>query len=98
MKSLLQYSDISSNISKAVAKNLGNHLWYLSEELVGLAFFYDQVSREVKRKIFHALNENDDQEDPSKRATVDFHSIPKKGLADFFTKQTKFFSQAEVDG
>ena len=40
-KSLLQYSDINPSISKSVAKKLGNHLWYLSDELVGFAFFDD---------------------------------------------------------
>ena len=42
LKSLLQRSDISSKISKAVAKKRGNHLF---KKLVGLAFFDDQVNK-----------------------------------------------------
>lgn len=37
-----------------VAK-LGRHLWYTNEILVGLAFFDDEVSVEVKRRMVKAL-------------------------------------------
>jgi len=38
MKQLLEYKTISPAVSKAASEKLSNHMWYLSEELVALAF------------------------------------------------------------
>ena len=39
LKSLVLYEDVNKAISKAAIKKLAGHLWYLSEDLIGLAFF-----------------------------------------------------------
>ncbi|KAG8173303.1 hypothetical protein JTE90_016298 [Oedothorax gibbosus] len=44
MKSLLEYSSLHSDISMSTSHKFGNHLWYLSYELVSLAFFDSRVS------------------------------------------------------
>ncbi|KAK2708513.1 hypothetical protein QYM36_014199, partial [Artemia franciscana] len=49
LKSLLEYSSIHLAISKATSNKFSDHLWYLSPELVGLAFFDSRVSSSTKR-------------------------------------------------
>ena len=86
LKSLLEYRSIHENISKATARKLSNHLWYLSPELVGLAFFDCDVSSATKRSMIEALKMDDDQDeqhDHSKKATVDLKSFPGKNIQDF---------------
>ena len=48
-KRLVNYKSVNLDIAKAVQKRFSNHLWYLSEELVGLSFF-DGSFVGVKRK------------------------------------------------
>ena len=38
-KSIQEYASINHALSKAVLSKFCSHLWYLSEELVALAFF-----------------------------------------------------------
>ena len=45
-------------LGAAVLEKLMNHLWYLSEELVSLAFFDVSVPSETKRRMAEALQEN----------------------------------------
>src|SRR5688572_25832995 len=47
MKQLLSYPEKS--VSAATSKKLGQHLWYLSEELVSLVLFDPQVPAETKK-------------------------------------------------
>ncbi len=50
LKDLQTYQDIHANVSKATSAKLGLHLWYLSEQLLGLAFFDRNVSAATKRE------------------------------------------------
>lgn len=48
LKNLKSFENINKNMSKKALTKLLGHLWYLSEELVALAFFDDEVSFESK--------------------------------------------------
>ena len=48
LKSLVAYEDVNPAVSKAVLEKILSHLWYLSEELVVLAFFDSSVTFNVK--------------------------------------------------
>ena len=86
LKTLLEYSSIHSAISKQTSKKFSNHLWYLSEELVTLAFFDDRVSLSTKRLMVSAMqNEEEQDKDHSKRITVALDSFKDKNLEDFVT-------------
>lgn len=89
LKSLLEYSKIHSGIAKKTSSKFSNHLWYLSQELVGLAFFDSRVSSSTKRLMISALEsrEHQDQKNP-KRITVDLDSFKNKNLEDFVTTKT----------
>lgn len=49
------YQEHKVNVYKAAASRLANHLWYLSEELVAMAFFDSKISIEEKKKMIHNL-------------------------------------------
>lgn len=75
---------------KSLTKFLG-HLWYLSEELVALAFFDDEVSLKSKQKMVITLNEEGPDYIP-KRITLDLSRIEERNIEDFVSSTTlRFF-------
>ena len=73
----------------AVKKFLG-HLWYLSEDLVGLALFDARVPDEEKRRMVRAMEKTVPvSEDPPKRIYVDLKSVAEKSLSDFTTQNSR---------
>ena len=65
-KSIQLYASINSAVSKAVLSKFCSHLWYLSEELVALAFFDVCVSANTKRLMVKATKERSETEDAPK--------------------------------
>lgn len=55
VKDTIKYSKTDSSVSAAVLKKMSNHLWYLCEETVALAFFDKNVPFEEKRKMVKNL-------------------------------------------
>jgi hypothetical protein len=83
----------------SVASNaLCRHLWYLSEELVSLAFMDDEVPLEIKRTMVEALKKPS-SESPEKRCTLDTTAnMQNKTLADFVTESSRlFFTKLSLD-
>ena len=65
MGQLLRYHN--GGVSTATSKKLGLHLWYLSEELIGLAPFDSRISIESKKLMLAAMQEvapDEPQNDP----------------------------------
>lgn len=92
LKCLLKYSSTNSAISKVTSHKMMDHLWYLSENLVGLAFFDNAISNEIKDRMVQAMNEVDGAADPPKR--IQLHQVSSADLermstADFVTKNTR---------
>lgn len=75
------------DIADAAMTAFGRHLWYLSELLVGLSFFDNDVSVEEKRLMVLALRDKEGSEEPPKRIPL-FSQPCTKGLHDFVTKTT----------
>ena len=92
LKSLLGYSTINPAISKAASHKFSNHLWYLSPELVGLAFFDRTVTSATKREMVNAIkneiNTEPAQQDHTKRITVDLPTFTEKKFEDFFSAKS----------
>ena len=88
MKSLLEYSNINAAISRVTTEKLSNHLWYLSESLVGLAFYDSEVSPSTKRKMVKAMKEKPLVPSQKKKASVPIKSFSAKSLEDFVTEKT----------
>ena len=86
------YAYPQKEVAKVATAALGRHLWYLSELLVGFAFFDDEVPVEEKRLMVLALKENEGSEEPLKRIPL-FAEPAAKGIHDFVTTSTKRFFQ-----
>lgn len=77
-------------VGKDALKKLESHLWYLSEELVSLAFFDSHVSCDTKRAMVEAL-ENEGSEINGKRR-VSLGDV--KLLEQLITKNSKKLLEA----
>jgi hypothetical protein len=55
LRDLYDYKTIDENLSEVTLKKIINHLWYLSPESVGFAFFDDEISDNTKIKMIQAL-------------------------------------------
>lgn len=100
VKNLIQYRDIHPDVANAALDKLCRHLWYLHEQLVGLALFDKTVSREEKLKIVEKINSTIVVEKASKRYTVAYSAITSmidKNISDFVTKNSLFiFEQFDL--
>jgi len=67
-------------------KKFLGHLWYLSEEVVALAFFDDEVPNDVKRKMVLSLHK------PVKRAKLEPPAVRAKQLEDLRSNTRRFFN------
>lgn len=90
-KDLEAYKTINKGISETTTEKMGRHLWYLSEELVALSLFDDNVTENVKEEIVEVIKRNDDedQEPPTKRVTVALSNLKSKTLSSFASANTK---------
>ena len=88
LTTLLDYSSIHAAISKATSEKLAKHLWYLSESLVGLAFFDSQVNSSTKRLMVRAMKEKKSTPLHSKKVIVIRESFREKKLEDFVTMKS----------
>lgn len=84
IKQLLEYEKIDDKVSKAAMKKFVTHLWYLSEEMVGLALFDDGVDLDTKRKMVSALFEKEGEQEPPKRVAVPDPKVLLAKSLDFF--------------
>ena len=50
IKQLIEFQTINETTATAALNKITNHLWYLSEELIGLSFFDDRISLDMKKK------------------------------------------------
>jgi hypothetical protein len=88
LKELTVFND--QEIRKAACGKLLNHLWYLSEELVALAFFDPEVSNDEKLRMVDALDKEGSEDNP-KRIKLPMSGVPCAELADFVSSRTRDF-------
>src|SRR5258705_1876170 len=87
MKQLLQYQQ--AVVSTATSKKFSLHLWYLSEDLVGLALFDSRIPPETK-KLMLAVMEEDAPEHPPKRPRIASNAfLGDRGIEQFCTANSK---------
>jgi hypothetical protein len=84
---LSSYRNIDSDISAAARKVLENHLWYLSDELVGLALFSDHVTEAVNTGIVQGMTREAGER--KVRGDSSILTKPNVCLGDFATTRTQ---------
>lgn len=92
VKESIEYVKTDPSVSKEVLRKMMNHLWFLSEELVALAFFDPDVSFEEKRSMVKRLKSEDANVKLRNGRTHsklnDFHQY---NLNDFVSAKTMLF-------
>ena len=88
LKCLKKYADIKDAISEVTTEKIARHLWYLSEELVGLSLFDDDAMSSIKEKMAQAILQPMEQETPVKKASVSLNTVTSKTWADFASSNT----------
>lgn len=92
IKEIDKYKEQNQAVSQIAMKKILGHLWYLSEELIALAFFDDEVTDDTKRLMVNALRVPG-TEHPLKRIAVDPTLVSIKNLQDFVTESScRFFT------
>ncbi|CAH1107405.1 unnamed protein product [Psylliodes chrysocephalus] len=102
LSKLFAYQAIDRDISQVALQKLSNHLWYLSPEVVALAFFDPNVPFESKIKMVNALNrETELLIKNEKRIQIQIDEIPpiiNDRIEQFVTSETReFFKRFELD-
>ena len=100
LKDLGTYEKIDTEVGNVVLKKLSNHLWYLSEELVGLTFFDPEVSVDRKKAMATATRQETGKREESvpKRVMLPNKSIRSVHLEDFVSDRTMgFFEKLNLD-
>jgi hypothetical protein len=87
-KTLWKYRTIHLTIAVAAIDKIGQHLWYLSGELVGLSLFSSRVSIEEKRLIQGAIAEAGECWDGRVIRPRHVEGIEKKSLNEFVNTTT----------
>lgn len=91
LRNIEAYKTLDASVATAAMKSFSNHLWYLSETLIGLAFFDADVSVDEKIDMVRALQRQVSSDDPPRRiACVDNQTALKK-LSDFVSSNTRKF-------
>ncbi|XP_025424087.1 uncharacterized protein LOC112693307 [Sipha flava] len=96
LKELDHYKNSNKLIADAAIKSFSRHLWYLSETLIGLAFFDYKVCPEMKIRMVKSL-EKKGAEFPLRRITIKMTEVQTVQLCDFVSKNTlKFFTALDI--
>ncbi|KAG0716052.1 hypothetical protein GWK47_010511 [Chionoecetes opilio] len=72
-------------IGRASGKVMARHMWYVSEELVGLSLFDEATVVEEKRAIVSAMQQRLGEKNPPRRADVALDAVEQRSLASFAT-------------
>lgn len=96
LKELDLYKNIHPIIADVAIKSFSRHLWYLSDTLVGLAFFDKRVPVEMKIKMVKSL-ENKGPVNPQRRIKIELNAVQTMQLCDFVTNNTlKLFTALDI--
>lgn len=92
LQDLIEYQKINKIVATAALAKLTSHLWYLSEELVALAFFDKNVSKQINEKMVRAIFSRTGSKKREIRHVIkaeSYDSILASDLSAFITKSSK---------
>lgn len=92
LQEIESYKSINIDASQAAKKSFSNHLWYLSDNLVGFAFFDRELSNETKSAMVKKLQFQSNTKVNSKKANISSISdISQINLDHFVSNNTENF-------
>ena len=92
--------DVDENIRKTVLSKFCNHLWYLGEELVSLAFFDPTIDVETKRRMVSNLKYKESLQENKRRyaGEITQESLAQLSIEIFVSKHSLiFFKKLRID-
>lgn len=102
VKKAILYTNVDEQISDGILAKISAHMWYLSEDLIAMAFFDPNVSDAEKRKMVESLRSR--APNAANRIKVDVkagtlrQTYSSKNLSDFVsTKSQEFFERFLID-
>lgn len=90
IKDIISYREINDTIANAALASFKNHLWYVSELLVGFSFFDSHINDEVKKEMVVNLSKKGSKK-PLNRINFVEKNIIKNNIQDFVTSTTLNF-------
>lgn len=101
MADLQKFQSFHPEAAAAAQRKFAAHLWYLSEELVGLSVFDASLSLEEREKIVQSIKTRQGDDEPAKKRIITEPNVTIEQLAttntmDFFRVlgiETDFFEQ-----
>lgn len=92
VKDSIKYEKTNPAISTAIIKKMSNHLWYLSEKKVALAFFDTKVSFDEKREMVEQLKAKEPTVKlKNNRSNANLLGFQNYNLSNFVSEKTKLF-------
>ena len=88
LQNIESYDAIDSQVAKVALNKMKGHLWYLSEDLVGLSLFSDQVNTPEKKLIVAALKRPAKKSDLRRVDPKTVKCFQKTTLSEFTTKRS----------
>ncbi len=96
LRKLQKYKTTNETIATAAIQSFSRHLWYLSETLIGLAFFDSTVPVVMKRAMVSSLDKDGELDVPLRRFVIEPRNIERetdqlcsKELSDFVSSNTR---------
>jgi len=75
--------------AEAAAQKFGNQLWYLCEQLIGLAVFDEGLPEQERERLVHAIQNKVGHEKPTKRLLMPFDELVKATIPDLASTNTQ---------
>ena len=98
VQDLLRYQTVNAVVSNAAQRKFAKHLWYLGEELLGLAVFDEDLPEKDREYLVMATRFRESRAQNPKRSEEDIKYLETKSLPDLASKATQeFFRILEID-
>ena len=98
LQTVESYRAVDSEIADIVLCKLRRHLWYLSEDLAGLALFSDHVCAAEKRAMIASLKKPQQKSDLQRVDPQAVDCFQSKALSDFVTERShNLFAAVRID-
>ncbi|KAK3928606.1 Aconitate hydratase, mitochondrial [Frankliniella fusca] len=91
LKELILYEKVNSAVAKAAQNRFSAHLWYLSEELVGLSVFDEVLTDDDREKLVQGILSRESEDDAIKKRKLDMRDVPELEIGDLSTTSTITF-------
>lgn len=98
VKDILAYKEINESIANAAFSSFQNHLWYLSEKLIGLSFFDSEIDTITKQKMVKNLSRVGSKLPLNRIKATDEEDWSDKKIEDFvFNSTLDFFKMLKIN-